>query len=267
MSTLDILKECAANVYNNTKDIIGTVEGKQKFSLGAGGDISTHIDLIAEKSVFEILKKNSFIPDVMGEECGFVKGSNSGLIVMDGIDGTTNANCGLPFYCCSLAYSTTSELDSVTDAVVFNLVNGDMYHASKDKGSFFNTIKLNLPDKSIKREREEMVIGLNISGLPSNLFSSIANLISNVNHIRHLGANALEVCYFAQGSIDAYIDIRNKIRAIDMAACYLIAKEAGGLVLDTSGNELNCSLSVDSRMSYMAVPNTNVYNWIHDLIK
>ncbi len=267
MSTLNILKECAVNVYNNTKDIIGTVEGKQKFSLGAGGDVSTHIDLIAEKSVFEILKKNSFSPDVVGEECGFVKGSDSGLLVMDGIDGTTNANCGLPFYCCSLAYSTTTVLNSVTDAVVFNLVTGDMYHASKDKGSFFNTTRLNLSNKSIKREKDDMVIGLNISGLPSNLFSSIANLISNVRHIRHLGANALEVCYFAQGSIDAYIDIRNKIRAIDMAACYLIAKEAGGLILDTLGNELNCPLSVDSRMSYMAVPNTDVFNWIYGLVK
>ena len=75
------------------------------------------------------------------------------------------------------------------------------------------------------------------------------------------------MCYFAQGSIDAYIDIRNKIRAIDMAACYLIAKEAGGFVFDMSGNDLNCDLSVDSRMSFIAVSNSEMYGWISSLIK
>ena len=103
MLVLDILKECANSVYENTKNIIGTFEGQQKFNVGAGGDISTKIDLVAEKSVFDTLKRNNFVPDVVGEECGFVNGNDSGLIVMDGIDGTTNANCGLPFYCCSFS--------------------------------------------------------------------------------------------------------------------------------------------------------------------
>jgi myo-inositol-1(or 4)-monophosphatase len=262
---LDILKECANSVYENTKDIIGTCEGQQKFEVGAGGDISTKIDLIAEKSVFDTLKRNKFIPNVVGEECGLVKGNDVGVIVMDGIDGTTNANCGLPFYCCSLAYASSTKLESITDAVVFNLLTGDLYYASKDKGSFVNEKKLDLTKKTIKSTKD-MVVGLNISGLSETLFISISKLVSSVNHVRHLGANALEICYFAQGSIDAYIDIRNKIRAIDMAACYLIAKEAGGFIFDISGNDLNCDLSVDSRMSFIAVSNSERFSWISNLI-
>jgi myo-inositol-1(or 4)-monophosphatase len=52
-----------------------------------------------------------------------------------------------------------------------------------------------------------------------------------------------------------------------MAACYLIAKEAGGFVFDMNGNDLNCDLSVDSRMSFIAVPNSEMYGWISGLIK
>ena len=78
MPILDILKECAVNVHKNTHDLIGTVEGREKFEMGAGGDVSTKIDLLAEKSVFEILKKNSFDPDVVGEECGFIEGKDDG---------------------------------------------------------------------------------------------------------------------------------------------------------------------------------------------
>ncbi|HXT84626.1 MAG TPA: inositol monophosphatase family protein [Verrucomicrobiae bacterium] len=265
MLILDILKESANAVYKNTSNIIGTIEGQEKFDRGAGGDISTKIDLIAEKSVFETLKKNNFVPTVVGEECGLVKGNDDGLIVMDGIDGTTNANCGLPFYCCSLAYSPKDQLQYVTDAVVFNLFTGDVYYASKNKGSFVNSKKLIL--KKPLKPIPEMVVGLNISGLPENLFLSISKLVSSFNHVRHLGANALELCYFAQGSIDIYIDIRNKIRSIDMAACYLIAKEAGGFILDTSGNDLDCHLSVDTKMSFIAISNSEQFKWISDLIK
>ncbi|MGN6347929.1 MAG: inositol monophosphatase family protein [Candidatus Nitrosocosmicus sp.] len=266
MLILEILKECANSVYENTKNIIGTVEGRQKFDVGAGGDVSTKIDLVAEKSVFDTLKRNNFLPDVIGEECGFVNGKDHGLIVMDGIDGTTNANCGLPFYCCSLAYSSDKKLDSVTDAVVFNLLSGDVYYASKNKGSYVNQKKLDLTRKSIKPAKD-MIVGLNISGLSEELFISISKLVSAVNHIRHLGANALEVCYFAQGSIDAYVDLRDKIRPIDMAACYLIAKEAGGFVFDMVGNQLNCELTVDSRMSFIAVSNLEMFNLLFNLYK
>lgn len=265
MSVLEILKECAINVYDNTKDIIGTDEGKEKFEIGAGGDVSTKIDLIAERSVFDILKKSNFIPNVVGEECGYVEGKDTGLIVMDGVDGTTNANCGLPFYCCSLAYSPDMNLTSVTDSVVFNLVSGDIFYASKSKGSFMNGRRL-YTSKEPSPTINEMVIGLNISGLSKEHFTSISRLVSSVSHIRHLGANALELCYFARGSIDAYIDIREKIRSIDMAACYLIAKEAGGLIFDTNGIELNCKLSVNSRMSFIAVANIEMYNWIKNLM-
>lgn len=265
MSVLDILKECAINVYDNTKDVIGTLEGKKKFGVGAGGDVSTRIDLIAERSVFDILKKNAFDPNVVGEECGLVEGKDVGIIVMDGVDGTTNANCGLPFYCCSLAYSPDMNLTSISDSVVFNLVSGDIFYASKSKGSFMNGKRIStIKDPSLAID--EMVIGLNISGLSREHFNSISNLVSSINHVRHLGANALELCYFARGSIDAYIDVRDKIRSIDMAACYLIAKEAGGLIFDTTGRELNCGLSVDSRMSFIAVANIEMYNWIKNLI-
>ena len=46
---------------------------------------------------------------------------------------------------------------------------------------------------------------------PLNILDEISRVISFSSHIRHFGANALELCYFARGFIDAYIDIRGKI--------------------------------------------------------
>ena len=79
---------------------------------------------------------------ILGEECGrYISapaGVPKGFIIMDAIDGSANAVRGMPFFCCSLAFSTEEKLSSVTDAVVTNLSTGDFYSASKDKGAFKN---------------------------------------------------------------------------------------------------------------------------------
>ena len=55
-------------------------------------------------------------------------------------------------------------------------------------------------------------------------------LIAQTKHIRHFGANALELCFVADGLTDAFVDIRGKLRTTDVAAGFLILKEAGGIV-------------------------------------
>jgi myo-inositol-1(or 4)-monophosphatase len=57
------------------------------------------------------------------------------------------------------------------------------------------------------------------------------------NSIRCLGSAALNTCYVANGSAEIYYEFG--IHIWDMAACYLIAREAGCAVLDPSGGELD----------------------------
>jgi myo-inositol-1(or 4)-monophosphatase len=276
---LDILIESSKNVYNEIKDLLGTSEGASKISLGAGGDISRKIDIVAETAVLNTIKSNNISPVIIGEECGIVnlnKSSSSnnndnGFVIMDAVDGTTNAIRGIPFSCCSLAFANEFKLSSVTDAVVLDLFTGDIYSASKQKGSFFNNKKI-----SVRNEKDfssitsledlksiDVLIGTNVSGVPSHILGEISKVISFSSHIRHFGANALELCYFARGFMDAYIDIRGKIRSTDMAAAYLIAKEAGGILYSSNGQELDSELGLKNKLSFYAVSNKRLF----DLIK
>jgi myo-inositol-1(or 4)-monophosphatase len=283
---LDILIESSKNVYNEIKDLLGTSEGASKISLGAGGDISRKIDIVAETAVLNTIKSSNISPVVIGEECGIVnlnKSSSSsssssssnnndnGFVIMDAVDGTTNAIRGIPFSCCSLAFANEFKLSSVTDAVVLDLFTGDIYSASKQKGSFFNNKKI-----SVRNEKDfssitsledlksiDVLIGTNVSGVPSHILGEISKVISFSSHIRHFGANALELCYFARGFMDAYIDIRGKIRSTDMAAAYLIAKEAGGKLYSSNGQELDSELGLKNKLSFYAVSNKRLF----DLIK
>ena len=280
---LDILTEASKNVYNEIKDLLGTIDGGSKISQGAGGDISRKIDIVAEKTVLNTIKSNNIFPTVVGEECGIVNlnksssssssssnNNNEGFLIMDAVDGTTNAIRGLPFSCCSLAFANEFKLSSVIDAVVLDLFTGDIYSASKEKGSFYNNKKIHVKNEdfnSIESLEDlksfDVLIGTNISGITSNILNEISKVLLFSTHIRHFGANALELCYFARGFMDAYIDIREKIRATDMAAGYLIAKEAGGKLYSPNGQELDSDLGLKTKLSFYAVGNKKIF----DLLK
>ena len=256
---IETLKTACLEVRNTVKHLVGTPEGNTKMGQGAGGDISRKIDLVAEEKVIETIRKSGTNPTIIGEECGTIQGNDNGYIIMDAIDGTTNVTRSIPFNCCSLAYATDSKLSSVVDAAIIDITTGDLYYASKGKGAFLNGNKMTVR-KSDKLKQEEIIAGINISGVSQELLHSIGPFISKLNHIRVFGANALELCFLARGYLDLFMDFRAKIRPTDMAAAFLIVKEAGGLVLDKSGNTLDSDISSGNRFSFIALSDYEIYN-------
>jgi myo-inositol-1(or 4)-monophosphatase len=263
VQTVEILKKACQEVYKQTKEVIGTEEGNRKLGKGAGGDISRKVDLIAESAVVNIIKHYDFKPTIIGEECGRVEGEK-GFLIMDAIDGTTNATRSIPFYCCSLAYAIDYKLSSVVDAAIIDLSTGDLYYASKTKGAYLNCNKMVVRKNS--NNKKDFLIGMNISGISEKMVNRLSKLISKTNHTRHFGANALELCYLARGFVDAYIDLRGKIRPTDMAAAYLIVKESGGKVYSTCGLELDSELGVNDRMSFLAVSDESMFKRLYGLL-
>ena len=60
-----------------------------------------------------------------------------------------------------------------------------------------------------------------------------------VRRIRTLGRTALEMALVASGRLDAFVDLRGRMRVVDMAAGKLILEEAGGMVTDSVGGALH----------------------------
>ncbi|MBP0134278.1 MAG: fructose 1,6-bisphosphatase [Nitrosarchaeum sp.] len=265
MEVIEILCEVSKLIYKNVKDLAGTDDAAGDFGRGAGGDISRNIDIIAEKTVLDYLKEINFDCIVLGEECGRVELSKNskGFVIMDAIDGSANAVRGVPFFCSSLAFATENKLSSITDGVIMNLSNGDMYWASKGKGAFLNELKIKVYDK----EPIYKIIGINTSGASEQLMNKLYPVFEKHNHIRHFGANALEMALFARGLLDIFIDLRDKIRIQDIAAGYIIVKEAGGLMLDADLNPLDSDLSYETRISFIAAANQKIIDDVISQIK
>jgi myo-inositol-1(or 4)-monophosphatase len=256
MQVIEILKEASKRVFENVKDLAGTSAAAGDYGKGAGGDISRKIDIVAEKAVLDYLKEISFECIVLGEECGRIDLSNNpkGFVIMDAIDGSANAVRGVPFFCCSLAFATENKISSITDGVVTDLSSGDMYWASKGKGAFMNNKKIHVHvSEPIYR-----IVGINLSGATPKQVKRLQPVLKSQNHTRHFGANALEMALFARGLMDIFIDIREKIRVQDIAAGYLLIKEAGGLVLDAELQPLDADLSYKTRLSFIAAANKKI---------
>lgn len=238
----------------------GTARGNRQAGRGAGGDISRRIDLAAENAVVELLRKRGVDATIIGEECGRIDGKEDGYVVMDGIDGTTNASRRIPFYCCSLAYATDFRLSAVTHAAVIDLATGDLYRAAKGRGAFCNGRRMR-----VRRAGNDRVIGMSTSDASPEVVRRLSPLMFQKNHIRQLGAIALEMCLLARGQLDACIDIRGKLRPTDIAAACLIVREAGGRIYpgsinnNSSPEELDAGLGMETRISLVATAHPQAF--------
>ena len=261
MEVIDILREASKRVFENVKNLAGTSDAAGDYGRGAGGDISRKIDIVAEKTVLDYFKEINFECVVLGEECGRVELSKNprGFVIMDAIDGSANAVRGIPFFCCSLAFATDDKISSITDGVVTDLSSGDQYWASQGKGAFLNDRKIHVQEK----EPVYRIVGINMSGASPELVKRLQLIFKSHNHTRHFGANALEMAFFARGLFDIFIDWRDKIRIQDMAAGYLLIKEAGGLMLDANLKPLDSDLSYQTRLSFIAAANEKI---LHDVM-
>ena len=133
-----------------------------------------------------------------------------------------------------------------------------LYWATKDKGAFFNKKQIQVHNK----DPIYKIIGINTSGASTELLKRLEPIYENYEHTRHFGANALEMALFARGLMDIFIDLRDKIRIQDIAAGYIIVKEAGGLLLDANLNPLDSDLSYSTRVSFIAAANQKILDEI-----
>ncbi len=222
---------------------------QDEIGTGAGGDVTKKFDLVAEQTMIEYLMNfTSFT--LVSEEAGMQKvGANpKGFLIMDPIDGSTNVSHGIPFACIAVAYATELEFDSIETAVVLDLFSGTCYHANRGKGSFRDTHKI-LPAKP--NPLKISLVGVD-SGFPANQEELQNSDAPQIRYTRHLGANALELCYVADGSLDGFIDLRGIFRGTDLAAAALILREAGAVLIDRDGKNIVGKCTNDEHYNYIA---------------
>ncbi len=264
-----ILHECKNNVQTAIKPCLKNLKEPQpNLGTGAGGDLMKPVDLAAETAIVKTLNGQNISFTLISEESGIEKyGSEPQdcYVTVDPIDGTTNLVHGLPFYASSIAISQKPELADVYAGMVVDLAHDVAYTAFEGRGAFRNGKKI---ETSRVVSLDDAVVGLDLNTYKTKeVVPKVTALIVNTKHIRHFGANAFEVCYVAGGLTDAFIDLRGKIRTTDVAAGFLIVKEAGGIVSTPDNQTLNVKLDPTQKLSFIASANIEIHRKIVSLVK
>jgi myo-inositol-1(or 4)-monophosphatase len=263
-----ILLECKDNVLKHLRPLLSTLKEPQlDLGRGAGGDQMKLVDLAAEKAMVEVLMQHSLSFTLVSEESGIRENGDTPqelYVTVDPIDGTTNLVRGLPFYCTSIAISHQPHISQVFAGLVSDLYHGTTYYAVRKKGAFRNGEKI---ATSKIASLDEAVIGLDLNTYKvKEIAPKLSELIQRTKHIRHFGANALELCFVAEGLTDAFVDIRGKLRTTDVAAGFLILKEAGGIVTAPDGRVFDVRLDPKQTVTFVASGNPAIHEAIIALL-
>jgi myo-inositol-1(or 4)-monophosphatase len=179
-------------------------------------------DLAADDAVLEILSKAPV--GVLSEESGLAHADRDIVVVVDPIDGSTNAAAGLPWFATSLC---AVDGDGALAAVVVNQATGTRFRAIRGAGATID----GQPTQPLKTtELNDAFVGL--SGLPDHHLGW--------RQYRALGASALDICAVAAGVLDAYIDCTHPPAhgPWDYLGAMLVCQEAGAFVTDRYGEDL-----------------------------
>jgi len=266
---IPVLVQCRDSVQRQIAPLIGTLKQQQPdLGIGAGGDPIRQVDLAAEKAIVNTLESFGISFTLISEESGIEEYGGRPCecyVTTDPIDGTTNLLRGIPFSATSIAISTKQTLNTVFAALVADLNHEVVYTAQKGKGAFLNGKRIT---SSKLTTIDEAVIGLDLNTYRiQKIARQVTSLIENTKHIRPFGANALELCYVADGRTDAFVDLRGKLRTTDIAAAWLMLKEAGARMVLPSGKTLNAKLSPKQHVSFIAAGNPQIQEIILDLIR
>ena len=146
-----------------------------------------------------------------------------GLVIVDPLDGSTNASLGLPWCATALCLVVN---DEPTVATVANLRTRDRYEAVRGGGATLNGRRIHVSEPV---PLSEAVICMN--GVPDRYVVW--------RQARVMGATALDICSIASGGFDAYVDLDpGQIAVWDYLASVLILEEAGGVADDRDDRSL-----------------------------
>jgi fructose-1,6-bisphosphatase/inositol monophosphatase family enzyme len=215
----DLLERTAAAV----SEALGRHLGEQPDAWRDRGDRpgQYRLDLVADEAALGVLRAAGV--GILSEESGLEGGGSALVVVVDPVDGSTNASRHLPWYAVSLC---AVDDDGPRVALVRNLATGTSYRARRGGGATRDGRPVRT---SPVTDVDDAVVVLN----------GYAGAHFGWRQYRALGASALDLCAVADGSVDGTVDCTvDALGPWDYLASSLVLTEAGGRIADARGRDL-----------------------------
>lgn len=197
-------------------------------------DLVTDADRRSEETIVSLLRSRFPDHQILAEE-----GTTGGTLpeyrwIIDPLDGTTNYAHRYPHFCVSVALERAG---SLLLGVVYDPIRDELFSACAGSGAFLNGQLVAVSSVG------ELLKALLCTGFPYDrrLFGPSLErwdyFVRRCQAVRRDGSAALDMCYVAAGRFDAFWE--DHLHPWDSAAGILMVREAGGMVTDFRGGQVN----------------------------
>lgn len=219
-------------LVKSTKDIVFDKKLLDDIRMKGSADFVTAVDM----TISDYIKKEL---DKITEGYGFFSEEEDGSLsdpcwILDPIDGTTNLVYGYGLSTVALGLYSGGE---IVFGVVYNPFTDECFSAVKGQGAFYNEQPIHVSERPFEESIIEFGAGSTKKHLADENFELAKMIFKEVIDLRRICSSALSICYIAQGRIDGYFE--KVLKPWDIAAAYLILKEAGGYITDYDGNDIS----------------------------
>lgn len=193
-------------------------------------DEGLRVDLESESNILELLRAEGFRGLFLGEEKGLIKlGSEPLIIVADPLDGSKNYAGLIPWSAVSLAAAPVagrepSLLDVVAGAIA-PVFPWPVLSFTRGRGAFEGGSRVK-PHQHPSR----ILLTYAEKTTHARIIEAYLRLTGDKRSVRALGSASLEIAWAGLGRVEAFIDVRGRLRIVDVAAAVWLAAEAGSIV-------------------------------------
>lgn len=229
--------DAAAQTHRRWAGLLRAEAAREK----ARADYVSQADLDAQAAALAVIAGRHPDHEVLAEEADeavearIARWGGGPLWIVDPLDGTANFLHGHPFYCASVAVAVEGRV--VAGAVVSGS-SAERWWAAEGEGAFKGGRRIRVSPAGPLRQA---LVGTGFPFkrtelLPAYL-AQLDRVLRSSAGVRRAGAAALDLCYLAQGSLDAFWE--EVLMPWDFAAGVVIVREAGGVTTRPDGSELD----------------------------
>jgi myo-inositol-1(or 4)-monophosphatase len=216
--------EAAAAVQR--RDAVGGVQGVRE---KGRADYVTQTDLDAQAAALDVIRARHPDHEILAEESDesvesrLARWDGRPLWLVDPLDGTANFLHRHPFHCASVAVAVEGR--------------AERWWASEGEGAFKDGSRIHVSEVG---RFGDALVG---TGFPFKQLDLLPGYLGQLDRVlrssagvRRAGSAALDFCFLAQGSLDAFWEAT--LMPWDFAAGIVLVREAGGVMCGADGGEL-----------------------------
>lgn len=207
------------------------------------------LDLVADEAALDVLRGERV--RVVSEESGVTGDLDAAVtVVLDPVDGSTNASRNIPYWGTSIC---ALDEGGALAALVVNQVTGTATTAVRGRGVWRDGAPI---ESSAVHDPADALVAWN--GMPA--------YPTGWKQFRSLGSVALALCDVAAGNIDAFIDSGPNHAPWDYLGGMLACTEAGAVVEDLGGEPLVTD-DTDARRHIVAAATQPLFDTIAENVR